>query len=162
MDLIKRKKERDKLREQNLKEEKQKQEIFKKPEKIYAPHSKKFNIIALFLFIAFITYLILNSDILMKDSCGIINGIECTDLSITPEQISFNLHNYLKEDMNITLTLEGCPETISHSMKPNTKATYTFSCSNLEKTVHKDIHIIHVGYSELPHHKIGILTGNVQ
>jgi hypothetical protein len=89
-------------------------------------------------------------------------GVECTDLLITPTQISFSAHNYLKEDLNITLALEGCEGEMSQYIRPVNKAEYTFKCSNNEEMIRKQIYMTYVGYSGLPHDKTGALVGKLQ
>jgi hypothetical protein len=162
MDLIARKKLREKKREEARIKKLVREEVFRKPQKVYAFTSKKMTILTFFAFVIVIGYLLVHSDIVLKDECGLMPGVECNNLSLTAKKISFEVSNFLKEDLNITLSLEGCPETISKYIRPNKRALYEFNCTNTEKTIKKAVFMTHIGYSGLPHNKTGYVQGAVK
>jgi hypothetical protein len=161
MDLLGRKRIRDKEREIARLKKLQEEEIFKKPQKPYTPPYKKLTIITLILAITLIVYMLITNKAIISNDCGLMPGVECTDLVITADKISFTAHNYLKEDLNITLSVEGCEGKMTQHIRPVNKADYTFNCANSERVIRKQIQMIYVGYSGLPHEKAGALVGKI-
>ena len=161
MDLLGRKRLRDKEREIARLKKLQDEEIFKKPQKPYTPSYKKLAAIGAILFIALIVYMFVTNKVIINNECGLMPGIECTDLRIGADKISFTAHNYLKEDLNITLSVEGCEGEMSQYIRPVNKAEYIFNCSNSGKIIRKQIQMTYVGYSGLPHDKTGALVGKL-
>ncbi|MBN1543963.1 hypothetical protein JW898_00710 [Candidatus Woesearchaeota archaeon] len=162
MDLLARKRLRDRKREEERLKKLQEEEIFKKPEKAYVPSSKKLTIIMFIIFIIGIPLAYFKSELVMSDECGIMPGIECTDLRAGSDRISFYVSNYLKEDLNITIRLEGCEEAVTNYIKPNQGAEYSFSCAMTCEKVEKKINITYVGFSGLPHDKTGYLQAKLE
>lgn len=161
MDLIARKKARDKRREQERIRKDIYKELVKKPEKAYTPSSKKLTIITFIIFVIAVPFIYLKSDMVVKESCGLMPGLECDNIIVTSDTITFDVNNYLKEQFNITLRVQGCEETVSKDIRPNKKATYTFTCAPAEEAIKKEIYMTYIGYSGLPHNKTGIIQAKV-
>jgi len=162
MDLLIRKRIRDKKREQERLKKLQEEEIFKKPEKAYVPSSKKLTIIMFIILVVGIPLIYFKTELVMRDECGLMPGIGCDNLAVLPDQISMDVSNYLKEDLNITIRLEGCDREATNYIKPNQGARYTFSCASSGEAVKKEIYITYVGYSGLPHDKTGYLQAKLK
>ncbi len=161
MDLLSRKRLRDKKREEEIIKQLAVDELFKKPEKAYVPTSKKLTIIFFVLFVIAVPYMYLKTEVVIHNECGLMPGIECGNINIEKGSVSFDVSNFLKEQFNITLQMQGCNETISQAIKPNNMATYNFSCRAMEARVSKDIFMTYVGFSGLPHTKTGHLTARI-
>jgi hypothetical protein len=158
MDIIR----RSVLRYRSRKEERKRQketEIFKKPAGPYLPPFKNLAIIAAILFAIAITYMYLTSDTIIRNECAIMPGVECGNVYVTNETIIFDVSNFLKEDLNITIALEGCDEQVTHVIKPNKLAAYEFSCRTDRDRISKEIQVEYTGYSGLAHNKTGHITG---
>ena len=162
MDLMARKRLREKKRKEEEMKKLLEQEVFRKKDKAYAPSSKKLTVITFFAFLIVGAYLFFNSEIVLQEECGLIPGIECRNLELKHNSIIFEVHNFMKEEMNITLQITGCEETIENVIRPNEMAAYHFNCSVPEKNVKRKIFITYVGYSELPHHKEGYVQGRIE
>ena len=135
MDLLSSVNARKKKRENERLKKLQAEEIFKKPEKAYTPSSKKLTIIFLVLLVLAVIWIALKSEIIIKNQCGLMPGVECSIASLRGDGMKLQVSNYLKEDLNITLRIEGCNETITNYIRPNGGAEYAFSCGCAEKRV---------------------------
>lgn len=158
MNLLAKKRVRDKKRKEEVRKAVV-EELFKKPQKSYVPSKRALTIITGVIFILVIVYIVIDSEVLFTDECSLMPGIDCENLELAPNMISFELHNFLKEDYNITLSIEGCEGEVNQYIRPNTKALFEFRCPGLEKKVKKDIYMNYVGFSGLPHDKIGKVQG---
>jgi hypothetical protein len=162
MDLLSSVKAREKKRELERLKKLQAEEIFKKPEKAYVPSFKKLTIIFLVLLIIGVTWIMLKSEIVLQNQCGLMPGVECALTSLKSDGMTLKVSNYLKEDLNITLKMEGCEETITNYIRPNAGAEYSFKCSSTGKRAEKKIEMTYVGYSGLAHTKQGWLEGKIE
>ncbi len=162
MDLIARKKVRDEKKEQERLARIVREEVFRKQQTIYMPTSKKMTIITFIFLVIAIPLIYYTTDVAVKDACGLIQGIECMKLNVTRTHISFEVHNMLKDDNNITLTIDGCGSDNDY-LRPNTKATFEFECRPMaEKIARKEIKMTYVGYTGLSHDEVGQLIAKVQ
>ena len=161
MDIVARKREREKKKEDERLKKLAEEEIFRKPEKAYVPYSKRFTIIVFLIMVAAIVYLILKSEVIVQEQCELMPGLECGNINVADSKISLEVNNYLKEELNISMSLEGCEGTVAETIKPNNKAAYEFTCTLDKEIVKKDINFTHTGYSGLPHDKTGHLTAKV-
>jgi len=161
MDLIKKKKERDKQKEKERMRHLIQEELFKKEQKPYMPSSKKLTIIAFILFVSVGLYIYFGSDTLMKDECGLMPGLECKNVFVTQSTISFEAHNFLKEQFNLTIWIDGCDGKVMHVIRPNKMAEYSFNCTTEGYVVRKKLYFTYVGYSGLAHNETGALNGKV-
>jgi len=161
MDLLGRKKLREKEAQEKRLKEMVYEEVIRK-NKPYAPSSKKLTIITFILFLIAIPYMYFTSDKVVKDGCSIMPGLECKVVAIRGDYISFEITNFLKEDKNITITLEGCPETIDNVIKPNKNAVYRFECNINTDSVSKSMFTKYVGFSGLPHNTTGKIVGKTK
>ncbi|MFC1742342.1 hypothetical protein ACFL3V_07440 [Nanoarchaeota archaeon] len=159
MDLMARKKVREKKRLESIKDKLESENLLRKVEKSDNPYSRVFVVIAIFVTVVVFGYLVYNSEILVKEGCGLMPGLNCENVRITGESISFEVHNLLKEAMNVTVQIENCPHIVTNYIRPNTKEDYVFNCGTAEKAVDRELRFTYVGYSELPHDKTGKLTG---
>ncbi|NQU78750.1 hypothetical protein HQ545_03185 [Candidatus Woesearchaeota archaeon] len=160
MDLLLRKRIREKKKEKELKRKLAEEAIFNKPEKVYIPSTKNLTIVAAIMFVGIVLYFIFTAEVMIENRCGLYPGIECKVLILESEGITIEVYNLLKEEMNITLEPEECP-VVSKLIQPNTKIQYTFKCSN-EDILKKDVKITHIGYSGLPHEKTGFIEGKIE
>ncbi|MBW2972254.1 hypothetical protein KY359_04430 [Candidatus Woesearchaeota archaeon] len=162
MDLLARKRLRDKKKEEERLRRLQAEEIFKKPEKAYVPSSKKLTIITFILFIIIIPLIYFKSELVVHDECGLMPGIECQNIQITKTGVSFEVHNFLKEELNITLQLEGCEGKTNHPIMPNQMAVFEFECITGEKAINKKVFMTYVGFSGLTHEATGFVQGTIE
>jgi hypothetical protein len=162
MDLIARVRRRKKEKEQKKLRKMVEEEVLRKTPKVYTPTSKKLTIILFILLLVVVPYIYLNSESIIRSSCGLIPGYECKNLQLTPMKISFEVHNMLKEDHNITIRIEGCAHQENHYVRKNEMAVFSFDCAMHEKTARREIYLTYVGYSGLPHDKTGHLVGKVK
>ena len=159
MDLIARKKLRDrKKREEELKKAVA-EEVFRDQKKSYAPSAKKMTAITFVLFVLLVIYILLNSEIVLQDQCLLFTGLECKEPKFTADTISFEAHNILKEDLNVTLRIERCEKEVNKQIRRNEKALFEFKCPELERKVKRSIFVKYVGYSGLPHDTTGKVQG---
>ncbi len=159
MDLLSRAKIRERQREMERLKKLQEEEIFKKPEKAYVPSFKRLTVVFFFLCIIAVAAIMLNSEVVARNECSLMPGVDCRLASLTQTQLTLEVSNYLKENLNITLKIEGCGEGQSNEIRPNLGAAYTFNCELNEKIVDRKIEMTYVGYSRLPHTKEGWLRG---
>jgi hypothetical protein len=162
MDLLARKKVRQRKRDDELRKTLAEEAVFRKPEKAYVPSSKKFTLVVFILLIGAIVYFYLKSEVIVTNQCGLMPGLECSNLQVADGKISFEVSNFLKEDLNITINIEGCEETATNYIKPNRKGAYEFECALGEDVVEKKIYLTYIGYSGLPHEKTGQLTAKIE
>jgi hypothetical protein len=162
MDLLAKHNLREKQRDEALKKKLEEDNLLKKPDRAIALSRKQLTIIMFILLLIAVPYIIFSSEYVIRDSCSIMPGIKCEKLSIHRDRIIFEVHNYLKDQLNITLRLQNCPEPVTQTLRPNTAATYTFNCTTSQKSVQKEIFIRYVGFSGLPHDSKGFLAGKVR
>lgn len=161
MDIIARKKAREEKKEKERIEQLVREEVFRKQQTVYMPTGKKLTIILFILLAIAVPAVYLTSDVVVNKSCGIMPGLECQNLEITGTSISFEMHNFLKEQYNITATIDGCG-TLAADLRPNTKANLLFNCTPMHGIVRKDIKVRYIGFSELPHDVVGKLVAKVE
>jgi hypothetical protein len=135
--------------------------VFRKKDKVYSPSSRKLTIITFFVFLIVGAYLFFNSEMVLQDECGLMPGLECENLELKHDGISFEVHNFLKEELNITLQVTGCGDILENVIRPNEMAVYSFNCSLPENNVKRKIFMTHVGFSGLPHDKEGFVQGRI-
>ena len=162
MDFIARKKLRDKKREIEEKRQIEEEAVLKEQVQGYTPTTKKITVIAFFLFIFLIIYLGYNSEITLHNECKLILGLECGEPYISQTMISFEASNLLKEDLNVTMNIEGCENEVTNYIRPNSKAVFEFKCDNSEQKLNRDILITYTGYSGLPHDATGKVQGTIK
>lgn len=162
MDLLARKKLRDKKKKDEEIRKAVVEELFKKKDRAYVPSKRTLTIIAFLLFMLVIGFLIYDSKVLYKDECALKPGMECKALKLRKDMISFELHNFLKEDYNVTISVEGCEGEINKYIRPNNKALFEFECPDMEQSVDKDIYLNYMGFSGLPHDETGHVQGTVR
>jgi len=155
MDLLARKRLRDRKRQVELEKKKAAEAVFKHPDRPYMPNSKKLTIVMFVLLALVIAYVFWTSEAVFEDGCALMAGLECKNIKVSSEGLSFDVHNMLKDKMNITLTLEDCGDPSSQVIKPNEMGTYTFKCELPDKVVRKKIAMTYIGYSGLPHDEWG-------
>ncbi|MFH1063447.1 MAG: hypothetical protein V1729_00035 [Candidatus Woesearchaeota archaeon] len=153
---------RKKQKEERERKIKEIEDILIKPQKSYLPSTRTLAIVFVILVIISLVYGYFSMDVKVKTECGLMPGIDCDDLMITGSSISMEVSNHLKEDKNITIKVDGCDDEQSQLLKPNTKGTYVFGCSNSKGIINKGITITHVGYSGLPHSESGFIRGKLE
>ncbi len=159
MDLLAKKRIRDKKRKEEEVRKAVVEELFKKPQRSYLPSKRTLTIITAVILVLVIIYIIIDSEVLFTDECSLMPGIDCENLELGQGMISFEVHNFLKEDYNMTLSIEGCEGEVNQYIRPNTKALFEFRCPGMEKKVKKEIYMNYVGFSGLPHDKTGKVQG---
>ncbi len=134
-------------------------DILNKPQRSYLPSTRTLTLILVVLVILSLVYGYFNMEVIVKEDCALMPGIDCNNVVITGATISLDVSNHMKEDLNIILELEGCEGEQSHTVKPNTKEIYTFECATDGGTVRKKIYMTHVSYTGLPHTTQGFIVG---
>jgi hypothetical protein len=159
MDLLGRKRLREKERQLVIKKAFEEEKVFKEGNKPYAPSTKKLTIILFILIIAATIYILLDYKVVVNDECSLMPTVGCANLQITSTQIGFDAINYMKEDINVTISVEDCAGNTTNYIKPNMGARFTFDCDVKEKIADRTISVTYTGYSGLPHSKTGYLKG---
>jgi len=154
-----RKRLREKERQLVIKKALEEEKVFKEGNKPYAPSTKKLTIILFILVIAAAIYILLDYKVVVSDECTLMPTLGCANLQVTSTQIGFDAINYMKEDINVTASVEGCNGTATNYIKPNMDARFTFDCDVKEKIPGRTITFTYTGYSGLPHDKTGYLKG---
>ena len=162
MDILARKKFREKKKEKELRKKLEEEEILKKPEKVYAPSSKTMTIATFFALVFVVAYFFFTSEVIIRNECALMPGLDCEVLEITQNSISLEVSNFLKEDLNITLNIEQCEGEVNNYIRPNKKALFWFNCTWTEEVIKKKISMTYVGYSGLPHDKVGHVRGKTE
>ena len=95
--------------------------------------------------------------------CNFPEGIECSNLKITKDSISFDITNNLEDIGTISFKIQGCTESAKHGMRKGDAKTYTLSNCNNRDYVEKTI-TIEYNYRSVDFHdiKTGTVKGRVQ
>jgi hypothetical protein len=161
MNLLEKKRLRDKKKEQERIRKLVQSELFRKPQRAYLPSSKKLTIILFVALLIAVPYIYLSTDVMVHNQCALMTGIECNNLEIQKEKITFQVHNYLKDEYNITLKLQDCEDVQNQVLRPNREFTFSFNCAYADEIVKKEVYMTYVGYSGLAHDKTGHIIGKI-
>jgi hypothetical protein len=162
MDLMGRKRLREKERQLAIKKVLEEEKAWKEGNKPYSPSTKKLLYLLVILVLGTAAYMMWDYKVIVNNECNIMPAVECSELKVTNSGISFTIRNFLKEDLNITASVEGCNGNVTNYIRPNMDARYTFTCPIDEKNIERKIPFTYVGYSGLPHDKVGSLLGKVE
>ncbi len=100
----------------------------------------------------------------LPSSCDFPDGIDCSNLKITKNTISFHITNNLPEDIGtIQFKAEGCSDSTAHGMRKGDVKIYTLTnCNNegyIEKTIAIPYNYRSIDFSDT---KTGTIKGNVE
>jgi hypothetical protein len=130
--------------------------------KAHTPYAKILTVIIFFAVIIIFAYLFMRSETAVLSYCKVMHGLACDNVVMTPEEISFEVTNFHKEHLNLTIQLEGCSESVTQFINPNGLATYRFACPAVIDIVMKDMYITYTGYSGLEHQEQGKIAGKIR